>query len=66
MNRLFGRKQRKLTDEIHARILAETSAYLTECLRHPELAVRIPTVRAGRVRFPRSLSDAFWSPVLFE
>ncbi len=66
MNRLFGRKPPRQRDELHQRILDETSAYLTECLRHPELAVRIPTVRAGRVRFPRSLSEAFWAPVLSE
>lgn len=53
-------------EETSARIVAETSAYLTECLRHPELAVGIPVTPAGDTRFPPSLSEAFWNPVLFE
>jgi len=51
-------------EEMRVRILAETSAYLTECLRHPELAVRIPVIQAGRGQFPRSLTVAFWESIL--
>ncbi len=51
-------------EELRARVIAETSAFLTECLRHPELAVRIPIVPAEQGRFPRSLTTAFWEPVL--
>ena len=51
-------------EQMHARIVAETSEYLTECLRHPELAVRIPVIPAGTGTFPRSLTQAFWEPVL--
>jgi hypothetical protein len=51
-------------EEMRLRLLAETSAYVTECLRHPELAVRIPVVLAGRAKFPPSLTVAFWEPVL--
>lgn len=53
-------------EQMQARIIAETSAWLTECLRHPELAVRIPTIVAGRGRFPRSLTPAFWDAILSE
>ena len=53
-------------EELRARILAETSAYLTEGLRQPEFAVRIPTIPAGSGRFPPSLAAAFWHPVLSE
>lgn len=53
-------------EEMRARIIAETSMYLTEALRHPELAVRIPMIPANSDRFPPSLSRAFWGPVLFE
>jgi hypothetical protein len=51
-------------EEAAAQAVAETSAFITECLRHPEFAVRIPTILAGSARFPSSLSDAFWAPVL--
>jgi hypothetical protein len=53
-------------EEMRARLIAETSEYLTECLRHPELAVRIPTIQAGRGRFPPSLAVAFWGRLLGE
>jgi hypothetical protein len=53
-------------EQMRERLLAETSAYVTECLRHPELAVRIPIIRADSGRFPRSLSTAFWDPVLLD
>lgn len=66
MNRIWRRKRSRPADERHRRILSETSQWLTECMRHPELAVRIPTVPAGSARFPRSLCVAFWSPILFE
>ena len=51
-------------EEMRARMLTETSVYLTECLRHPELAVRIPIIRVGHGTFPPSLTVAFWEPVL--
>lgn len=47
-------------------MVAETSAYLSEALQHPELAVRIPVVEAGKGRFPPSLARAFWEPLLVE
>ena len=63
-----GRRKRRhdTSEEARDRVIAETSAYLTECLRHPELAVRIPVIPCGRGRFPRSLTIAFWAPVLNE
>lgn len=55
-----------LWEEIRARMVAETSAWLTDALSHPERAVRIPTVPAGEAEFPPSLSRSFWDPVLAE
>ena len=52
-------------EEMRDRLVAETSLFLTEALRHPELVVRIPMVPADSARFPPSLSRAFWEPVLF-
>jgi hypothetical protein len=54
-------------EETRARMIAETNAWLTEGLEHPELAVRIPIipVESGR-RFPPALSRAFWAPLLSE
>lgn len=49
---------------MRARILDETSTYLTECLRRPELSTRIPMIRSGSGRFPRSLTPAFWDRIL--
>ena len=61
---------RRWRDESHeqmrARIIAETSAYVTECLKHPELAVHIPMIPAGSDRFPPSFSMSFWDPVLLD
>jgi hypothetical protein len=53
-----------LWEELQARLIAETSAFLTEALRHPELAVRIPVIPAGTGEFPPSLTRAFWEPIL--
>ncbi|MCK4343162.1 MAG: hypothetical protein KAY37_15715 [Phycisphaerae bacterium] len=55
-----------LWEELRARMIAETSAWLTEALTHPEQAVRIPTIPAGSGEFPPSLAHAFWEPVLVE
>lgn len=52
--------------QMQARIIAETSVYITEALRHPELTVRIPMIPVGSGRFPPSLTRAFWEPVLFD
>lgn len=53
-------------EEMRQRIIAETSAYLTECLRHPELAVHIPMIPADGSRFPPSFAMSFWDPVLLD
>jgi hypothetical protein len=53
-------------DEAQARAIAETSAFITQCLRQPELAVRIPIIPVGQGEFPPSLSSAFWEPILYE
>jgi len=51
-------------EELRARLIEETSLYLTEALRHPEFAIRIPVIPAGQGRFPPSLARAFWEPLL--
>lgn len=54
------------SDELRARIIAETCLYLAECLRRPELAARIPVVEAGKGAFPPSLTESFWGPILLD
>lgn len=66
MDRRIPRLDDESWDEFRVRLIAETSTYLTEALRHPELAVRIPMIPADTGRFPPSLTRAFWEPVLFE
>ncbi len=69
MNRLTRRRwhdEHETLEEMRARLIAETSAWLTECLRHPEYAVRIPLVQAGVATFPPSMTAAFWGPILTE
>jgi hypothetical protein len=56
----------ELWEELRARLVAETSEWLTDALQHPERAVRIPVVPAGQGEFPPSLSRAFWGPVLLD
>lgn len=51
-------------EQLRERLIAETSAYLTECLQHPEYAVRIPTIQAGKGRFPPSFAASFWDEIL--
>ena len=51
-------------EQMRERLIAETSAYLTECLRHPEYAVRIPTIQTGKGRFPPSFASSFWAEIL--
>ena len=60
------RRIRASYDELRSRMLAETSAFITEGLRRPEYAVRIPTVPVERACFPRSFARAFWDPILSE
>lgn len=60
------RKRDETYEELRVRMIAETSAYLTECLRHPEFAVYIPMVPADSNRFPPSFSMSFWDPVLLD
>ena len=57
---------RKLLDwrSVRARMIRETGDYITECLRNPELGVRIPAVPAAEARWTREFADAFWSSVL--
>lgn len=64
--KLKRRNRLETYEELHVRVVAETSAFLTQCLEHPELAVRIPMIPAESDRFPPSLSRAFWSHLLTE
>lgn len=66
MKRRWRDRDYETWEELRARLVAETSAYLTEALRHPELAVRIPMIPAGSGRFPPSLARAFWEPLLLD
>jgi hypothetical protein len=66
LDRRWRRRQRETWEEMRRRLIAETSAYLSECLRHPELAVRIPMAPAGNAEFPPSLTAAFWDPILLD
>jgi hypothetical protein len=61
-----GKGRTETWEELRDRLVAETSAFVTEALRHPELAVRIPMIPADSARFPPSLTHAFWEPVLFD
>jgi hypothetical protein len=65
-----ARPRRRRSDEtwqeMRGRIVGETNAWLTECLKHPEHATRIPVVEANKARFPRSMTPAFWDGVLFD
>lgn len=63
--RLRRRRNESYT-ELRIRMVTETSAFVTECLRHPELAVRIPMIPAESDRFPPSFTVAFWDPILLE
>ncbi len=60
------RRRKEMYEELCARVVAETSAYLTECLQHPELAVHIPLIPADGSRFPPSFAMSFWDPVLLD
>ncbi len=66
MDRWRFRWRRETWEETRTRLIAETNAWLSEALRHPELAVRIPMIPAGSGAFPPSLARAFWEPVLAE
>lgn len=60
------RKRDESYEAMRIRMIAETSAFLTECLRHPELAVHIPMIPANTDRFPPSFTMSFWDPVLLD
>ena len=66
MDLRWRRRRNEDWDELRARLVAETSQYISEALKHPEIAVRIPMAPAGSARFPHSLTQAFWEPVLFD
>lgn len=58
------RPDRDSYEALRERMVAETSAWVSECLRHPELAARIPVIVAGSGRFPPTLADTFWRSIL--
>ncbi len=61
--RFFWRRQVEWR-AIRVRILRETGDYITECLRHPELPIRIPAVPAEKANWSREFARSFWSRVL--
>jgi len=66
MDRLFRRRHGESHEEMRQRMIEETSVFLTECLKHPELAVQIPMIPAANDRFPTSFSMSFWDPILVD
>lgn len=64
IRRIWKTIREETWDMIRRRMLRETSQFIEDALEHPELAVRIPMIRAGSGRFPPSMSNAFWDPVL--
>jgi hypothetical protein len=58
--------QRQLYDwrDARDRIIGETSDYINQCLRDPNLAVRIPAAPAERARWTREFAETFWASVL--
>ena len=66
MDLRLRRARRESYEEMRTRMVAETSAYLTECLRHPEWAVHIPMIPADSDRFPPSFTMSFWDPLLLD
>jgi len=58
--------RRKLADwrVVRNRVIVETSDYINECLRNPDLAVRIPAKPAEKAYWPREFAERFWSSVL--
>ena len=59
-------KRNEFSQELRQHMIMETSTYLSECLKHPELAVHIPMIPADSNRFPPSFAMSFWDPVLLD
>jgi len=64
MRILSRSSQEELWAQIRRRMLLETSVFLTNCLRRPELGVSIPIIRAGQGRFTKAFAERFWQQVL--
>ncbi len=64
MNLRFPVHRLETWEELRRRLVAETELFITEALRHPELAIHIPMIPSESARFPPSLSRAFWDPIL--
>ncbi len=60
----FQRKRRHEWEMMQRRMLRETEVFLEEGLRHPDRAVRIPSIRVGEGEFLRGYADMFWSALL--
>ena len=59
-----NRQSQDFYRETRKRMIRETEAYLTDSLRHPERAMRIPSIRVGHGVFTRQFAGAFWTEVL--
>jgi len=49
---------------LREQMIAQTQAFISEGLHHPEQAVVIPTIPAGSGAFPKNWSLYFWQRVL--
>jgi hypothetical protein len=61
---VLNRQSQDLYREMRKRILRETEDYLNACLKHPERAVRIPTVVVGHGVFAPAFARSFWGQIL--
>ncbi len=64
MTMVRNRQSQDLYREMRKRMIRETEDYLSETLRNPERAVRIPSIQVGRGDFTRRFAGAFWTQVL--
>jgi hypothetical protein len=64
IRRLWRTLREEPWELIRRRMIRETTEFIETALQHPELAVRIPMIRAGSGKFPPSMSEAFWEPIL--
>jgi hypothetical protein len=51
-------------DAMRHRAIAQTEAFISEALLHPELAAVIPTIPVGSGTFPKNMALYFWHRVL--
>ncbi len=55
-----------LWQAIRRRILRETSSFLSEAVRRPDMGVSIPICVVGKGDFSKAFAEEFWRQVLEE